>query len=362
MSQSGLARSNTKALILEVTGSAWIQQPGATSEHSAHARSYIPFGSAIRTGLKGRLSLRLPNETVLNIRPDSKIVLVSRQVGQKTTRNSLVLLFGRVWSQVVKRMGGEEHYRIVTSNAVAGVRGTEFEVAVADDGRARIYVDSGSVSVRTQENEALLQSGGDSIINQRGEREKETNASKQEPKWNNWFSTCRRRLKTTAPKLIQIARINVHTHRVGISKIRNEQEHIVGKEKRLQSRARMGDARATQERQKLKAQLRLQKTALFERQLLLNAQMGIVDRYADLANDPKFGMLDRTTIIREAKFLRRLKASLDKTIQDGMDISLKAMESLMNDMGRGKRDSLNDSKDSAVDEMFGPDKGRLDIP
>ena len=44
--------------------------------------------------------------------------------------------------------------------------------------------------------------------------------------------------------------------------------------------------------------------------------------FADLAEDPKFRMIDRKYLVAEAASLRRIKAMFDKMAADGTDISV----------------------------------------
>jgi hypothetical protein len=68
-------------------------------------------------------------------------------------------------------------------------------------------------------------------------------------------------------------------------------------------------------------------------------------------------MLDRDTIKRELRSLSRVKASLDKLVQDGMKVSLKDMGKMIDDMRGGQR-TLEEKKGSSQDDLFGP--GSLD--
>ena len=59
----------------------------------------------------------------------------------------------------MKAVGAQSSYEITTANAVCGVRGTEFETAVGEDGSVRVRVLEGSVNVAGDNNENLLGAG-----------------------------------------------------------------------------------------------------------------------------------------------------------------------------------------------------------
>src|SRR6185437_11781807 len=62
-------------------------------------------------------------------------------------KTSIILFFGKIWSRVTHAANDKPHYEVAMANAVAGVRGTEFGAAVADDGSVRISVNQGQVAV-----------------------------------------------------------------------------------------------------------------------------------------------------------------------------------------------------------------------
>ena len=82
------------------------------------------------------------------------------------------------------------------------------------------------------------------------------------------------------------------------------------------------------------------------------SQFGFVDHLADLAADPRFGMVDRKYMEMEAKSLRKVKDMLDKMVKEGTDISIEGMDKMLDDMSKGKRGSLKEKNGSSVKDMF----------
>ena len=122
----------------------------------------------------------------------------------------------------------------------------------------------------------------------------------------------------------------------------------------------MGDPRAANEIRALKKQLSAVADQLADEGDRVAAQAGLVDRFADLAADPRFKMIDRKYLELEAESLRKIQASLDKLVREGMDISAAAMDNLMKEM-RNDRGRLKDKKGSTMDDLFGPGSKDLDF-
>ncbi len=85
-------------------------------------------------------------------------------------------------------------------------------------------------------------------------------------------------------------------------------------------------------------------------------QFGLVDHFADLATDPRFQMIDGKYVEAEAAGMRRIKAMFDQMIEEGTDISLEAMEKMLDEMSDGQRGSLKFEKGSSKDDLFGDQK------
>src|SRR5437764_13522622 len=112
-----------------VTGA--VLQPGDTVETQAGGRAEIalPGGSLLRIGENTRLTLSpIPARSEFSAR----------------------LLFGNLWARVHKLASGET-FRVETENGVAGVRGTEFRVEVAQEQPDLVRVYEGTVQVEARD-------------------------------------------------------------------------------------------------------------------------------------------------------------------------------------------------------------------
>ncbi len=116
---------------------------GDTSGRSIRRGESLPAGAAIWTGDDGHLTVVCDTSTMI-LGPRSTVELSLASLDRmRMTQNS-----GRVTYEVVRR--GAKHFEVATPYLVAGVKGTVFEVAVADNG-AEVEVIEGLVEVTSIE-------------------------------------------------------------------------------------------------------------------------------------------------------------------------------------------------------------------
>ena len=133
--------SSTK--IVETTGDVSVKAPGEGRSPAIADMDLLP-GSVVRTGKDGEVELLLGEGRQLKLRPGSSIRISPRKRRKK--RRSVALFFGRLWSRVTSFTGART-YDVVTHNATAGVRGTDFETWVGADGNGKVKVTQGQVGV-----------------------------------------------------------------------------------------------------------------------------------------------------------------------------------------------------------------------
>ncbi len=103
-------------------------------------------GDTVQTGEDGRVEILLPAGSLLRLGENSRLTLKD-STPQKSF--SATLLLGSVWAKVHKLLSGET-FHVETENGVAGVRGTEFRVEVAQgqDDLVRVYEGTVQVDAR----------------------------------------------------------------------------------------------------------------------------------------------------------------------------------------------------------------------
>lgn len=333
-----------------LSGEVWVTVPPSVEESAARAPSKLVAGTRIRTGAQSSAEVIFPDGSQLKIRSNSAMQLSGhKRRGKK--KHSVLLFFGRLWNKVVTTVGAEPSYEITTANAVCGVRGTEFETAVGEDGSVRVRVKEGSVHVGGDSNHNLLVAGQETQANEGGVAK--SRAISVKPRWRAWHHAKLRRLGHQARPIIDGFKRSAQQRKSRISKLRGEQQHLVSEHKRAKDRLQMGDPRAADDIRNIQKKLSRIADKLADEGDRVSAQAGLIDRFSDIASDPRFKMLDRKYLEIEAASLRRVQKSLDKLVREGMDISAKAMDNLMDEM-RHKKGTLKEKKGSTMDELFGP--------
>lgn len=120
----------------------------ATGESAAAQGVPLHVGDILQTGPGGHMHIRMVDDALISLRPNSKLKITSYiyQPGvTATTQIRLDLLHGTVRSVTGK--GGElakERFRMNTPVAAIGVRGTDF-IAQADTEKTRVHVAAGAI-------------------------------------------------------------------------------------------------------------------------------------------------------------------------------------------------------------------------
>jgi len=338
-----------------VAGDVWVA-PAGGKEARAVKGQHLDAGAKIRTGKDGSAEIQLDNGSVLQVRPNSSMSL-SANKRQLEKKSSVVLFFGRLWSKVTTSTTGETNFEVKTPNAVCGVRGTQFETAVGDDGSTRVRVSEGKVGVGDGEREEGV------AANQEVEADDEgvdpTSASQGDGNWKQWEGQKRERLRTQGKSIVDRVKSRIMSKKEALEKLRKEQQQIEGQRKQAEQAARSGDAKAIDAIRKMNQRLAEIADDIADLGDETDSAFGAVDHFADLANDPRFKGIDRKYLVAEAASLRRIKGMLDKMVKEGTDMSIEAMDKMLDDMGNGQP-TIRDQKGSSVKDLFG-DEGGMDM-
>ncbi|HOO56948.1 MAG TPA: FecR family protein [bacterium] len=118
------------------------------------------IGDELRTKADSALALMFTEE--IEVRVDAFSVFKVRAMeGEGEQPNSLDLKSGQAWAKVEKLEQNAQHskFEIRTPTAIAGVRGTEFNVEVDEEGNSTVHVLDGTVSVLNELGEVLAAAG-----------------------------------------------------------------------------------------------------------------------------------------------------------------------------------------------------------
>lgn len=124
---TGLA-DDTYGLFMVVKGDVKVTLAKDKSEVPAKVGMKVNSGDSISAGADSRAKVVMSDKNVLNISPDSKIVIEKYENDGKDKKNvELSVLYGKVRASVEQKYDGEKNkFNIKTPTAVAGVRGTDF--------------------------------------------------------------------------------------------------------------------------------------------------------------------------------------------------------------------------------------------
>jgi len=102
----------------------------------------------IRTGKKSRVEIVLVDKSIIRLGSRSKVKLTKALYAGSTTKQfSAKMMRGKAYAVVSKLLGSDAEFKVETSNAVAGVRGTTFRIDSKRDKSTVVRVYTGAVAV-----------------------------------------------------------------------------------------------------------------------------------------------------------------------------------------------------------------------
>lgn len=129
----------------------------------------LSVGDTISTGKNSLAIIKIDNQATLKLIDNSSVVIEKVQKSKKSSTD-IFLKAGSLFSKVLKKYDGNEHYKVRTKNIVMGVRGTEF---FASHGMAMDHkhgdqknmsdfwmcVNEGIVKIKSKKNEYSVKEG-----------------------------------------------------------------------------------------------------------------------------------------------------------------------------------------------------------
>jgi len=139
----------------------------------------------IETGAGSKAVLVLDDGSKLELGEKSRVKLNDPMVYGS---NSVLLYLGRLFARVIPIPEAKDSgFIIATITSIAGVRGTNFEVAVGMDGAGLIGVEDGEVVVSSEQGEVLVKKGEQAEISPEGRVSKVKRVPKSDEEWQKWF-------------------------------------------------------------------------------------------------------------------------------------------------------------------------------
>jgi hypothetical protein len=106
----------------------------------------VPVSAEIRTGPDGTCELQFGEIGSVQLSPNSALAVRSLVADAKHTASELELTTGKVVCKV-RKLSGDDQFRVRTREMVCGVRGTKFLVSASADAPTKIAVTEGSVAI-----------------------------------------------------------------------------------------------------------------------------------------------------------------------------------------------------------------------
>lgn len=335
--------------LVSVSGGVWTLTPGDT-EMVARPGSILEPGTRIRTGADGRAEVNFDDGSSVLVRSNTTMVLsgVKRQQPKKM---SLLIFFGRIWNKVTRSIGDQASYEVHTPLVVCGVRGTAFETAVGEDGSVRVTVDQGSVGVNDQSQGQLIHPGQEIEVDV--DRFGVVSQSRWPVDWAQWQEQKREHLRDQGRKIIDDVNRRVLSRKEQVEILRERQKETLRRKKAAEQRYNEGDATALDQIRQYNVDLTHAANQIADHGDAAASQFGLIDHLGGRAADPLFEMNDGPYVAAEARRLMRIKAEFDAMVAEGTDISMEAMEKMLDEMSRGQRGSLKLKKGSSAKDLFG---------
>ena len=169
--------------LIKVEGKVWIINPDGT-QHRAQIGETVKSEQVIETSEDGKAVLVFDDGSELEIRENSRIQLNDPSV---EANNSILLFLGRIFARIMPSRTGEPSFSVEGLSVVAGVRGTEFEMAQAMDGSALVSVEEGEVEVSGEESLVSVKQGEEVEVSPERKWQKRKRKARTPEEWQRWF-------------------------------------------------------------------------------------------------------------------------------------------------------------------------------
>ncbi len=147
------------AIVIVVTGDFYAVD-STLKKRSLNRRSKVFVGDTLVTGQKGHAQVRFLDGAVISMRPDSELNIQKYSYGQaKSDEGSLLNLLKGGFRTITGAIG-KEKYKVITSMATIGIRGTHYE-AVINNNQLFVALWDGGVTLSNNAGQIDLGLGAD---------------------------------------------------------------------------------------------------------------------------------------------------------------------------------------------------------
>jgi tetratricopeptide (TPR) repeat protein len=147
------------AVLLTVSGKVEVSPHGETVWTAGHANQVLKLGDRLRTGKNSRASLRLSSLSVLRV---YELTTLEIQPPEQAGRRPVLDLESGAAYFFNRDKPSETQFR--TPSASGAIRGTEFNIAVAKNGRMELALLDGQVDLTNNQGTLQVQSGQEAVV------------------------------------------------------------------------------------------------------------------------------------------------------------------------------------------------------
>ena len=316
------------------------------------------IGDAVRTGDSSEGIITLVDESFIKVHANSHIVM-NPHVSPLEKKNSVLLFFGRVYSNISRKAMRRKLIEVQTPTAVCGVRGTDFETGVLEDGTTLVRVNSGVVTI---DNDIHPKQ----IFGNQGARlsyeERTINVREgYQPDWPEDDARGRTRLFEDGEKYGGYVYTEIHERRDRLKKMVVRTKALSAEKRRLATAAEAardaGNSTAYEARLAEMAKINRELGDLNKRIAYaggrLECQFGLFSHYGYLARDPELSrhFNGREFILKELDNIGMIRAEFNAMIEEGMRMSMQDMDDMMDEMRRKMKEYRQGRQDDLFDEL-----------
>ena len=122
----------------------------------------IPERAIVTTGPNSSVSLRFKSGSMVRLAGRTQIEMTQLVHGATAGKRKerIKVITGKIWARIMKLLGRDSHFEIITKHAAAGVRGTAFWISTSPE-TTQFTIDHGQVAVQVSGGaERILQGAG----------------------------------------------------------------------------------------------------------------------------------------------------------------------------------------------------------
>jgi|GEM_PF-2052424 len=182
----------SSVVLKQIDGNVTVKAPGEDAFTQANVGEVLEDGATVRTGSLSQAVIDFYGQAETTINEGSELEITQAMLSEENQSPivHLSLLSGRIWSRVISILDLEGEFTAQTSDVVATVRGTSFDLAIEDGGTTLWVADS---VVEADNTETVFIPENQMMRFQKGKTHGEMQALTSQSKRAKWFANNRAR-------------------------------------------------------------------------------------------------------------------------------------------------------------------------